>query len=59
MKTWKIENLLNDTDNEFSKFATRKQYVINDQDNTEYGEGYKNDSSVKCETEVIKSSLYD
>ena len=29
------------------------------EDNTEYGEENKNDSSVKCETEVIKSSPYD
>ena len=37
METHKIVNLLNETDNESSKFATRKQYVINDQNNGEYG----------------------
>ena len=26
-------------DNEISKFATRKWYIINDQNNTGYGEG--------------------
>ena len=46
METQKIVNLLNDTDNEFSKFATRKWYVINDQNNTEYGKGNGNDSSI-------------
>ena len=39
METQKIVNLLGDADNESSKFATRKWYVINDQNNTDYGEG--------------------
>ena len=30
METQKIVNLLGDADNEFSQFATRKWYVIND-----------------------------
>ena len=33
MKTQKIVNLLNDTDNESSRFATKKWYVINDHNN--------------------------
>ena len=49
METQKIVNLLNDADNESSKFATRKWYVINDQNNGEYGEGKENDSSIKFE----------
>ena len=59
METQKIVNLLNDTDNESSKFATRKWHVINDQNNTEYGEGNENNSSIKFETKVIKASLCD
>ena len=59
METQKIVNLLNDTDNESSKSATRKWYLINDQNNTEYGEGNENDSSIKFETQVIKSNLCD
>ena len=47
MKTQKIVNLLNNTDNKFSKFAPRKWYVINDQNITEYGERNENDSSIK------------
>ena len=43
----KIVNILNDTDNESSKFATWKWYVINNQNNIEYGEGNKNNSSIK------------
>ena len=50
-------NLLNDTDNESRKFATRKHYVINDQNNAEHGEGNENDSSIKFETKVIKSNF--
>ena len=38
MKTQKIVNLLGDVDNESSKFAARKWYVINDQNNRVYGE---------------------
>ena len=59
METQKIVDLLNYTDNESSKFATRKWYVINDQNNTKYGEGNENDSSIKFETKVIKSSFCD
>ena len=39
MEIQKTVNLLNDTNNKSSKFAARKWYVINDQNNTEYGEG--------------------
>ena len=39
METQKIANLSGDADNESSRFATRKWYVINDQNNTDYGEG--------------------
>ena len=46
METQKIVNLLNETDNESSRFATRKWYVINDQNNTE---GNENDLSIKFE----------
>ena len=59
METQMTVNLFNDTDNESSKFATRKWYVINDQNNTEYGEGNENDSSIKFEAKVVKSSLCD
>ena len=33
METQKIVNLLNGSDNESSKFETRKWYIINDQNN--------------------------
>ena len=59
METQKIVNLLNNTDNESSNFAARKWYVINDQNNTEYGEGNENDSSMKFEIKIIRSGLCD
>ena len=36
METQKIVNLLNESDNESSRFATRKWYIINDQNNGQY-----------------------
>ena len=59
METQKIINLLNDSDNEYSKFATRKRYIISDKNNEQYGRGNKNDSTIKFETKVIKLNLFD
>ena len=61
MKTQKIASLLNDPKNKSSKFATKKWYIINDQNNGQYGRGNENenDSTVKFETEVIKPNLCD
>ena len=54
MENEKIANLLGDVDNESSKFATRKWYVINDQNTTDYGM-----KPTDYETKVIKSNLCD
>ena len=54
METQKIINLLNDSSNEESKFATKKWYVIDSQ--TTKGK-YKQGDTIKLET--IKSSLCD
>ena len=59
METQKIATLLDDVDNESSKFATRKWRVINDQNNTDYGKGYEDNTTVKLETKFIKSNLCD
>ena len=59
METQKIKNLLGDADDESSKFATRKWYLINDQNNTDYGEGNEDLATVKFKTKVIKSNLCD
>ena len=58
METQKFVNLLRDADNESSKFATRNWCVINDQNNTDYGEGNESGTTDKFETKVIKSSDY-
>ena len=47
METQKIANLLGDSDNESLKFVTRKRYMINDQNNTDYGEGNKDINVIK------------
>ena len=59
METQKIAILLNGSDNESSKFATRKLHIINDQNNGQYGEVNQNDSTIKFETKVIKANLCD
>ena len=57
MGTQRIATLLNDSDNESSKFAARKWYIISDQNNGQYGEENENGSTIKFETKVIKSNL--
>ena len=59
MKTQKIENLSGNANNESSKVATRTYYVINDENNTDYDEGNEHSTTVKFETKIIKSNLYD
>ena len=56
METEKIINLLNDSSNEESKFATKKWYVIDRQ--TTKGK-YKQGNTISFETGIIKSSLCD
>ena len=57
METQKIVKLLRDANDESSKVATRKLYVINEQNNTDYGEGNEYSKTIKSETKVIKSNL--
>ena len=59
MDTKKITNLLGDAGNESSKFATRKRYVINDQNNIDYDEGNEDSTFVKIVSKFIKSNLCD
>ena len=56
METENIINLLNDSSNEESKFAAKELYVIDSQ--TTKGK-YKEDDTIKFETENIKPSLCD
>ena len=53
MEGQKIANSLGDVDNESSKFATRKWYAINDQNNTDYDEGNEDNTTVKFETKTL------
>ena len=55
MEIQKIVNLLNDSDNEYAKFATKKWYVI---DNESKG-NYSKDDPIKILTKSIESTLCD
>ena len=55
METQKIINLLNNTENEYSTFATKKWYVIDSESNGNYS--HKN--STKFLTNSLESSLCD
>ena len=57
IETQKIANLLNDSNNESSKFAATKWYIINDQNNGQYGRVNENNSTIKFEAKVIKPNL--
>ena len=56
METQKTINLLNDSNNEESKFATKKWYAIDSQTTKSK---CKQGDTIKFETETIKSSLCD
>ena len=59
METQKIANLLRNADKESLKLATIKWHVINDQNNTDYGDGDENGTTIKFDTKVITSNLCD
>ena len=59
METQTILNLLGEADSEPSKFATRKWYVISDQNSTDYGERNEDGTTIKFETKIIKANLFD
>ena len=60
MESQKIMNLLDSNDNESQKFATKRRYIINDQNtgNNAYGNG-EDVTTIKFETKVIKPNLCD
>ena len=63
MENQKIINLLDKIDNDSKHFATKKWYVINDENNTNYGvdknTGANNPDTVKYDTRVLKPNLCD
>ena len=58
MESQKIINLLNSSNNESQKFATKRWYIIQDLSQGEYGDGVDN-TTIKYDTKVIKSNLCD
>ena len=55
METQKIINLLNNSENEYSKFATKKWYVID----SESKGNYSHENPIKFLTNSLESSLCD
>ena len=63
MENRKIINLLNKDDTDSKHFATKKWYIINDENNTNYGvnkdTGAGNPDTIKYDTRVLKPNLCD
>ena len=63
MENQKIINLLNKSDTNSRHFATKKWYIINDENNTNYGgnkdTGANNPDTIKYDTRVLKPNLCD
>ena len=63
MENQKIINLLDKIDTDSKHFATKKWYVINDENNTNYGvdknTGANNPDTIKYDTSVLKLNFCD
>ena len=63
MENQKIINLLDKIDTDSKHFATKKWYIINDENNTNYGvnknTGANNPDTIKYNTRVLKPNLCD
>ena len=63
MENQKIINLLDKDDIDSKHFATKKWYIINDENNTNYGvdkdTGENNPDTIKYDTRVLKPNLCD
>ena len=63
MENKKIINLLDKVDTDSKHFATKKWYIINDENNTNYGvskdTGADNPDTIKYDTRVLKPNLCD
>ena len=63
MENQKIINLLSKDDIDSKHFATKKWYIINDENNTNYGvnkdTGENNPDTIKYDTRVLKPNLCD
>ena len=63
MENQKIINLLDKIDSDSKHFATKKWYIINDENNTNYGvnkdTGANNPDTIKYDARVLKPNLCD
>ena len=63
MENQKIMKILDKTDTDSKHFATKKWYIINDENNTNYGvnkdTGADNPDTIKYDTRVLKPNLCD
>ena len=63
MENQKIINLLDKIDTDSKHFATKKWYIINDENNTNFGvdkdTGANNPDTIKYDTRVLKPNLCD
>ena len=63
MENQKIISLLDKIDTDSNHFATKKWYIINDENNTNYGvnkdTGADNPNTIKYDTRVLKPNLCD
>ena len=63
MENQKIINLLDKDDSDSKHFSTKKWYIINDENNTNYGgnkdTGEYNLNTIKYNTRVLKLNLCD
>ena len=63
MENQKIINLLDKIDTDSKHFATKKWYIINDENNTNYGvnkdTSADNSDTIKYDTRELKSNLCD
>ena len=63
MENQKTINLSNKNDIDSKHFATKKCYIINDENNTNYGvnkdTGENNPDTIKYDTRVLKPNLRD
>ena len=63
MENQMLINLLDKSDTNSRHFATKKWYIINDENNTNYGvnkdTGANNPDTIKYDTRVSKPNLWD
>ena len=59
MEPQKIISLFDHKDDDDPRFETKKWYIINDQNNGQYGQVDENDSTLKFSTDVVKPFLVD